>query len=469
MLALSGCATVQRTAGLGEVDKQLSARIGEHVSWQQNRDEDRAAEAKVSELLAGRPDRREGRSHRAAQQPRTAGDLRAARDRAGRPGAGRPARQPGARIAVPVRRRGQSARSHHHPAVHERHHAGGAQADRRGPGRAGSPRGGAVGVRAVDGRQGRLLRGAGRFAGHRAAPASHAGDRSGRRAGGPAVSGRHPEPQGPGVAAGVLRAGGARHGTGASPARQRPRAAQPAARSVGPTDAVEGAQPPAAAAIRAAAARSSRANGRRAAAGPGRRDPRGRGGVPRLRLDPRHAPAVVAGDRRDLQARAQRGKAGRAGCGPFAARLRSGPGTRCADRVGAAPQRAQARGPVGRCPEPGARCASTRASHLRRGQPLPQRAAAAAPDRGGGNLEVLQRHAGRRLRAAARSADAGPDRQAVRGSEQGILARLGRSRACRWRQRAGAATEPAGVSAAVRRRPPPAYPTDSIHQLGEPQ
>ena len=49
--ALSSCATVQRTAGVAEVDKQLSARIGEHVSWQQSREEDRAAEAKVHDLL----------------------------------------------------------------------------------------------------------------------------------------------------------------------------------------------------------------------------------------------------------------------------------------------------------------------------------------------------------------------------------------------------------------------------------
>ncbi len=51
-LVLSGCATVQRTAGVSEVDRQLSARTGEQVSWQQNADERRAAEAKVSELLA---------------------------------------------------------------------------------------------------------------------------------------------------------------------------------------------------------------------------------------------------------------------------------------------------------------------------------------------------------------------------------------------------------------------------------
>jgi cobalt-zinc-cadmium efflux system outer membrane protein len=51
-LVLSGCATVQRTAGVSEVDRQLSARTGEQVSWQQNAEERRAAEAKVSELLA---------------------------------------------------------------------------------------------------------------------------------------------------------------------------------------------------------------------------------------------------------------------------------------------------------------------------------------------------------------------------------------------------------------------------------
>lgn len=51
-LVLSGCATVQRTAGVSEVDKQLSTRTGESVSWQQDADERRAAEAKVSELLA---------------------------------------------------------------------------------------------------------------------------------------------------------------------------------------------------------------------------------------------------------------------------------------------------------------------------------------------------------------------------------------------------------------------------------
>jgi cobalt-zinc-cadmium efflux system outer membrane protein len=50
--ALSGCATVRRTAGLAEVNQQVTTRIGESVSWQQDRDEDRAAEAKVRELLA---------------------------------------------------------------------------------------------------------------------------------------------------------------------------------------------------------------------------------------------------------------------------------------------------------------------------------------------------------------------------------------------------------------------------------
>ncbi len=52
-LALSGCATMQRTAGFPEVDKQLSARVGENAGWHQNADEDRAAEAKVRELLEG--------------------------------------------------------------------------------------------------------------------------------------------------------------------------------------------------------------------------------------------------------------------------------------------------------------------------------------------------------------------------------------------------------------------------------
>ena len=51
-LVLSGCATVQRTAGVGEVDRHLSARTGEQVSWQQTAEERHAAETKVSELLA---------------------------------------------------------------------------------------------------------------------------------------------------------------------------------------------------------------------------------------------------------------------------------------------------------------------------------------------------------------------------------------------------------------------------------
>jgi outer membrane protein, heavy metal efflux system len=51
VLALPGCATVQRTAGLSQVHQQVASRIGEGVSWQQNREEDRAAEAKVRELL----------------------------------------------------------------------------------------------------------------------------------------------------------------------------------------------------------------------------------------------------------------------------------------------------------------------------------------------------------------------------------------------------------------------------------
>jgi len=53
VLALAGCATVQRTAGLPEVDKQLSARVGENATWRQNTDDDRAAEARVRELLTG--------------------------------------------------------------------------------------------------------------------------------------------------------------------------------------------------------------------------------------------------------------------------------------------------------------------------------------------------------------------------------------------------------------------------------
>lgn len=52
-VALGGCATVQRTAGLAEVDKQLSARVGANASWHQNVDDDRAAEAKVRQLLEG--------------------------------------------------------------------------------------------------------------------------------------------------------------------------------------------------------------------------------------------------------------------------------------------------------------------------------------------------------------------------------------------------------------------------------
>jgi len=53
VLAVSGCASVQRTAGLGEVEKQVSTRIGETVRWNQDRDEDRATEAKVRKLLEG--------------------------------------------------------------------------------------------------------------------------------------------------------------------------------------------------------------------------------------------------------------------------------------------------------------------------------------------------------------------------------------------------------------------------------
>jgi cobalt-zinc-cadmium efflux system outer membrane protein len=53
VLALPGCAAVQRTAGLEGVDRQTKVRLGEHAAWLQNRDEDRAAEAKVGELLKG--------------------------------------------------------------------------------------------------------------------------------------------------------------------------------------------------------------------------------------------------------------------------------------------------------------------------------------------------------------------------------------------------------------------------------
>ena len=51
LLALPGCATVQRTAGLGQVDKQTSARLGEQATWLHSPDETRAAEAKVRALL----------------------------------------------------------------------------------------------------------------------------------------------------------------------------------------------------------------------------------------------------------------------------------------------------------------------------------------------------------------------------------------------------------------------------------
>jgi len=51
LFVLSGCTTVQRTAGLTEVDRHVSSRTGESVTWLQDRDEDRAAEAKVRELL----------------------------------------------------------------------------------------------------------------------------------------------------------------------------------------------------------------------------------------------------------------------------------------------------------------------------------------------------------------------------------------------------------------------------------
>jgi cobalt-zinc-cadmium efflux system outer membrane protein len=53
VLAASGCASVQRTAGLGEVEQQVSKRIGETLRWNQSRDEERAAEARVRRLLEG--------------------------------------------------------------------------------------------------------------------------------------------------------------------------------------------------------------------------------------------------------------------------------------------------------------------------------------------------------------------------------------------------------------------------------
>jgi cobalt-zinc-cadmium efflux system outer membrane protein len=53
VLAVSGCAGVQPTAGLSEVEKQVSTRIGETVRWNQGHDEDRAIGARVHKLLEG--------------------------------------------------------------------------------------------------------------------------------------------------------------------------------------------------------------------------------------------------------------------------------------------------------------------------------------------------------------------------------------------------------------------------------
>jgi len=53
VLAVSGCAGVQPTAGLSEVEKQVSTRIGETVRWNQGHDEDRAIGARVRKLLEG--------------------------------------------------------------------------------------------------------------------------------------------------------------------------------------------------------------------------------------------------------------------------------------------------------------------------------------------------------------------------------------------------------------------------------
>jgi cobalt-zinc-cadmium efflux system outer membrane protein len=51
LVAVAGCASVERTAAMADVDRAVSARIDEHVQWQQNSNEDRAAEAQVRTLL----------------------------------------------------------------------------------------------------------------------------------------------------------------------------------------------------------------------------------------------------------------------------------------------------------------------------------------------------------------------------------------------------------------------------------
>ena len=50
-LILSGCASVQRTAQLPDVEKQVAQRLDQQISWNQSRDEDRKSEARVRDLL----------------------------------------------------------------------------------------------------------------------------------------------------------------------------------------------------------------------------------------------------------------------------------------------------------------------------------------------------------------------------------------------------------------------------------
>ena len=66
-----------------------------NVSWNQDSEQDRRAQEAVRRLLQAGADRRRRGADRAAQQPRSAGDLREPRRCAGRPGRGRLARQPG--------------------------------------------------------------------------------------------------------------------------------------------------------------------------------------------------------------------------------------------------------------------------------------------------------------------------------------------------------------------------------------
>ena len=51
LVAAAGCASVERTAAMQDVDRAVWARIDEHVQWQQNSDEDHAAEVQIRTLL----------------------------------------------------------------------------------------------------------------------------------------------------------------------------------------------------------------------------------------------------------------------------------------------------------------------------------------------------------------------------------------------------------------------------------